>query len=277
MKLKEKINKLFSLIKTAFIKVYNFLSKNFKWIVLLIIVILLFFVIRGCNKLKTEKEENFRLQNNILAQNDTLKNYKDGTYNIADMRALQLKVSELSDSLKLEKNKTPITIVKYVLSNTDTIYAHTSVKHDTIWIYNTLNISDFGTIISSEKAEFGNSSRSISIETPYYVNCNDGLLYANGESVILLNQDIWVENILYKDKKGYTYMQLKTDYPGIMFNSGTAILVSDSKTEKKKNKQFGLGIGIQAGYGTMYNNSFKLSPYIGIGIGLQWNPRFLQF
>ena len=277
MQIKEKINKIFSVIKSDFVKVYNFLSKNIKWIALIIIAVLLFFVIRGCNKLKTEKEENFRLQNNILAQNDTLKNHKDGIYNIAEMRVLQLKVNELTDSLKLERGKTPITIVKYVVSNMDTIYAHTSIKHDTIWIYNTLNISDFGTIISSEKAEFGNSSRSISIETPYYVNCNDGLLYANGESVVMLNQDIWIENILYKDKKGYTYMQLKTDYPGITFNSGTSILVSNPKEEKKNNKQFGLGIGIQAGYGIMYNNGFKKAPYIGVGVGLQWNPRFLQF
>lgn len=264
-------------MKEIFLKILDFLSKNLKWILVFICAILLFTTTRTCSRLSAEKEENSILNNNLLALNDTLKNYKENGMNLAEMRALQLKVSELEDSLRLEKNKTPITIVKYITTVKDTFLVQTIVMHDTTYIDNTLNISDVGVIKSTEHSLFGKSSRRIDIETPYYVNCEDGKLYADGESTVMLEQDIWLENVLYKDKKGYTYLRLKTDYPGVSFNSGTAIVVSDPKSERKSRKQFGIGIGIQAGYGMTHSNGIKMSPYVGIGVGLQWNPRFLQF
>lgn len=264
-------------MKETMIKTIDFFSKNLKWILMAMIAVLVFTTARSCSKHKAEKEENIRLENNLLALNDTLKNYKDGIYNLAEMRALQLRIGELADSLELERNKKPVTITKYVTSVNDTFRAPVTVIHDTLWFDDGINVSDAGTICSHEHALFEKSSREIDIRTPYRVNCDDGLLYADGESEVILNQDIWLENILYKDKKGYTYMRLKTDYPGVTFNSGTAILVSDPKTDRKNQKQFGLGIGLQLGYGATYNNGFKMSPYIGMGVGLQWNPRFLQF
>lgn len=264
-------------MKETVIKIIDFFSKNLKWILMAIIAILIFTTARSCSKYKSEKEENLHLENNLLALNDTLKNYKDGVYNLAEMRALQLRIDELADSLKLERNKKPVTIIKYITAVNDTFQVPVTIIHDTLWFDDDINISDAGIIYSHEHTLFEKSSREIDIRTPYYVNCDDGLLYADGESEVILNQNIWLENVLYKDKKGYTYIRLKTDYPGVTFNSGTAILVSDPKTDRKNQKQFGLGIGLQLGYGATYNNGFKMSPYIGIGIGLQWNPRFLQF
>ncbi len=257
--------------------IFGFIKKNLKWFAMAALFILVAVNANTCSRLKKQKDENLRLHNNIIAMNDTLKNYKDGIYNVAEMRALQLRVDELADSLKMERNKKPITIVKYITSVRDSFSAEVKILHDTLYIDNTLDISDVGTIFSTEHSTFGKSSRSIKIETPYYVNCNEGKLYADGESSVVMDQNIWVENVLYSDKKGYTYLKLKTDYPGINFNSGTAIVVSDPKDEMKKRKSFGFGIGLQAGYGIAYNNRFVMSPYIGIGIGLQWNPKFLQF
>lgn len=264
-------------MKDFLLKTIDFFTKNFKWILIAVIAVLLATNARTCSKLRSEQDENLRLNNNLLALNDTLKNYKDGKYNLAEMRALQLRVDELEDSLKLERGKTPITIIKYVTSVNDTFQAPVTIIHDTIYLDDNMNISDAGIIKSEEHSVFEKSSRNVIVETPYYVNCNDGLLYADGESTITIEQDIWLENVLYKDKKGYTYIRLKTDYPGVTFNSGTAILVSDPKTERKQRKQFGLGIGLHVGYGTTFNNGVKMAPYIGIGLGLQWNPRFLQF
>lgn len=265
-------------MKEKIAKIFSFIKNHIWWFVAFAIFTLVALNVHTCSRLSSEKEENQRLENNILAINDTLKNYKSGKYQIAEMRALQLKINELADSLKLERNKKPVTIIKYVAKVSDTITIPTKVIHDTLYISDETGISDAGTIYSYEHSTFGNSSRTISIETPYYVNCDDGKLYADGESVVELEQDIWLDNVLYKDKKGYTYVQLKTDYPGISFNSGTAILVSDPKTEKANRKKFGLGLGIQAGYGVVFpNGNVKMSPYIGLGIGLQWNPKFLQF
>ena len=263
--------------KNIIIQILDFMTKNLKWILLFACVLLIITNFRTCSRLSDEKKENQRLENNILALNDTLKNYKEGVYNVAEMRALQLRIDELEDSLKLERGKTPITIIKYVASVNDTMSIPIVVVHDTTYVDNGINISDIGYIKSFEQSFFEKSSRKIDIETPYYVNCDDGMLYANGESSVILEQDIWLDNVLYKDKQGYTYIKLRTDYPGITFNSGSAILVSDPKTERKNQKQFGLGIGIQGGYGVTYTNGFKMAPYVGIGIGLQWNPRFLQF
>lgn len=263
-------------MKETFLKICGFVKKNLKWIAVAAVFALVAINMGMCSKIKSEKDENARLHNNILAMGDSLKNYKDGVYNAAEMRALQLRVGELADSLKLERGKKPITIVKYVASVRDSFIVSTVTVRDTEYIDN-MKFADAGVILSSENSVFGKSSRRVSIETPYYVNCDDGKLYADGESSVILEQNIWLDNTVYTDKAGYTYLRLKTDYPGMTFNSGTAIIVSDPKADRKKRKSFGLGIGIQAGYGVAFAGKPVMSPYIGVGIGLQWNPKFLQF
>lgn len=258
-------------------KIWRFFVDNIKFILLLLCVFLLLLNCNTCSKLRTEKNENAILNNNILAMNDTLKNYSENGYNIAEMRALQLRVDELTDSLKLERGKTPVTIVQYIANVNDTFTMNTLVVRDTCYIDNNIFASDAGTIKSIEHSYFGRSSRYVEINTPYAVNCNDGKLYADGESEVTMQQNIWTENVLFKDKDGYTYLRLKTDYPGVTFNSGNAMLVLDPAEEKKLRKQFALGIGVQIGYGIATHNTIHMSPYIGIGIGLHWNPKFLQF
>ncbi len=255
----------------------NDLEKYLRIALIGVIAILFVVVLKQCNAINEQKEENQRLENNILAANDTLKNYRENGWNIATMRALQLRADELADSLKLERGKTPVTIIKYVTSINDTFSVQTVVVHDTSYIED-YGWIDNGYIVSSEKSAFGNSYREIGITTPYYVDCETGKLYSDGESEVTLNQNIWVESSLYRDKKGYTYIQLKTDYPECSFNNGTAILVSDEKYEYKARKQFGLGLGLQVGYGAAFTkNGIKPSPYIGVGVSLNWVPRFLQF
>lgn len=257
-------------------KIFDFVFVYLKWILLFICVLMVLVNCRTCSRLNDEKIENTILRNNILAMNDTLSNYKDKNgNNCAEMRAMCLRIDELADSLKLERGKTPITIIKYTANVSDSFNVNTIVIHDTAYINNI--ISDTGYIESHEFAAFGRSSRSMDIKTPYRVNREDGLLYADSESCVTIEQNIWLESVLYKDKNEYTYIRLKTDYPGVTFNSGQTILVMDAKSERKMRKQFGLGIGIHAGCGMVYDNGFKQVPYIGIGIGLQWNPRFLQF
>lgn len=264
--------------KESITKFFDFVSKNFKWIIMFACVVFALTNCITCSKLRSEQDENIRLNNNLLALNDTLRNYKDKDgHNCAEMRAMQLMIDELADSLKIERGKEPITIIRYIASIDDTIKVETVIVHDTAYIDEYPGFSDKGVIRSHEHSFFEKSSREMEIETQYYISCSDGTLHTDGESIVIMSQDIWLENVLYRDKNGYTYARLKTDYPGVTFNSGQAMLVMDPKQERKNRKQFGLGIGIHAGYGTTYNDGFKMSPYIGIGIGLQWNPRFLQF
>lgn len=254
----------------------NFFKKNIKWILLAICLVLSILLFKQCDNTAKYKKETFRLENNILAMNDTLKNYKDKNgLNTATMRALQLRMNELADSLKLEKGKEPITILQYVAGMHDTIWASVKVVHDTMYIEEIW--SDSGILTISDTTVFGKSSRYLNVSIPYGVNCETGKLQTEGDAIIDLNQDVWIDSYTYKDKKGYTWMDLKSDYP-IYFHNGTAISISNPKDEYKNRKQFGLGLGLQVGYGISFpDESVKMSPYIGLGISLNWNPRFLQF
>ena len=267
------MKKAFEIIKNIF----KFIIDNAKWILIFICMVLAFIMFRQCRTIQEQKDEKTRLENNLLAANDTLKNYRENGWTIASMRAMQLRLSELADSLKMERGKTPITIIKYVTSVKDTFLVQTIVVHDTTYITE-YPWSDNGVIVSKEHTVFGKSWRNINITTPYYVDCETGKLNADGESSVTMQQNIWVESTLYRDKKGYTYLQLKTDYPACTFNSGTAILVSEDNYEYKSRRQFGVGLGLQVGYGaSVAESKIRMSPYVGIGLSLNWNPRFLQF
>ncbi len=256
-------------------KVKEFLNKYGKYFLIIGILILLCISLKQCDSIKKYKSEKTRLENNLLAINDTLKNHKDGKYNLAEMRAMQLRIDELADSLKLERGKEPITIIKYVAVVSDSVSMPVTVVHDTVFIEK--DWSDAGWLTATDNSHFGNSSRNIHVSVPYKVNCETGLVEPNGNADIELDQNIWVESTLYRDKKGYTYIRLKTDYPSCTFNDGAGILVTDKSYEYKSRKQFGLGIGLQVGYGAVLSRPVMMAPYVGIGLSLNWNPRFLQF
>lgn len=262
--------------KDILTRIKTFFKTNIKWILIVFCLLLGVLLFRQCDQVSKFKKETARLENNILAINDTLKNYKDKDgLNTATMRALQLRMDELSDSLKLEKGKEPITILQYVAGMHDTIWASVKIIHDTMYIKEIW--SDSGILSVTDTAIFGKSSRYLNVSIPYGVNCETGKLQMEGEAMVDLNQDVWIDSYIYKDKKGYTWMDLKSDYP-IYFHNGTAIAISDPKSEYKNRKQFGIGLGLQTGYGISFpDHSIKLSPYIGLGISLNWNPRFLQF
>lgn len=257
-------------------KVFSFLGKNIKFILVVVVLMLTMFLVKQCNNHQREKSERERLENNIAALNDTLKNYKKNGINYAEMRALRLRVNELSDSLKLEKGKTPITIINYNTSINDTVYLTSKPIHDTVFL-NSIYI-DRGVVVAEKNETFGKSNRYINVKTPYTINKNTGVLLTD-TSTVVIKQNIWVESTLYKDKKNNTYIRLKTDNPNVLFNNGLGILVENVKENNYlERKNFGVGIGFHAGYGVVFpNGNVKVSPYIGIGLGLQWNPRFLQF
>lgn len=255
----------------------GFVKNNTTLILFVLLCVFAMLFVKSCKILNKQKEETARLENNVLALNDTLKNYKKDGKNIATMRALQLKVEELEDSLKLERGKTPVTIINYMANVDDTVYLPTTAKHDTVYIEKF--VSDRGLITAERYDTFGKSKRHIYVSTPYAVNSSNGMLYAADSTEVVLNQDIWLESILYKDGNKHTYIMLSTDYPSITFNNGTGILVENgSDYDYSVRKNFGVGIGLHVGYGAnVLNGSIRPAPYIGVGIGLQWNPKFLQF
>lgn len=254
----------------------EFLKNNwFGILVTVAVIVLIMLFSRSCNNNQYLKDELARYENNLKAANDSLKNYKDGKYQCAEMRALQLRVDELNDSLKLERGKEPVTIIKYVAGITDTVYVNGDIIHDTV---NIGNLCDRGVIAFHKENTFGKSSRLVDATVPYTIDssCNINV----GESTIALNQNIWIDANIYKNKKGETFLNLKTDYPNTTFNSGTAIVVTDGATNEKK-KHFGVCFGATVGYGITINNNGALTarpaPYIGLGATIGWQPNKLKF
>lgn len=219
------------------------------------------------NRVTRDGREIERLENNLLAANDTLRNYRENGLTIASMRALQLRADELADSLKLERGKTPETIIKYIIRNGDTVKIPVVVvETDTVYTY-----LRTGKILAERKDRFGKSSREVKVEMPYSVDM-DGHLCTDSMDVAM-NQDIWVSSSLYKDKEGYTYIQLETDYPSMTFNNGVGVKVDNSESYMKKERRgWGFNVGVQIGYGVNYNrNGIGAGPYLGVGVGFGYS------
>lgn len=269
---REKVNKFFNGISDVF----GFIARNIKWFLLAAVLVMSVLLFRQCDNARKLKDEKARLENNLLAMNDTLENYRKDGYNVAEMRALRLKVEELTDSLKLERGKTPITIINYNTTISDTLYMPGIVVRDTVFEYPLY--LDKGVVTAERCDDFGKSRRDVFVKVPYRVNKEKGTLESD-ECEVAINQDIWLESCLYKNKKGETFIRIKTDYPTATFNNGLGISVENGEDyDYKARKQFSLGIGVQAGYGVAFpDGRVTMSPYIGIGIGFQWSPRFLQF
>ena len=271
--IKESLKKVFGNITT----ITKWCLDHLSFLLLVATVVLAMLLARQCERAKLYKDEKARLENNIAAMNDTLMNYKKNGYNYAQMLALQLKLNELADSLQLGNGNTPVTIMQYITSIKDTVYLAGEVVHDTV--YSPMFASDKGIIMGERSDRFGKSSRNMSVFTPYYVSAADGKVYAYDSIEVILSQNIWLESTLYKGKDKKTYMQVRSDYPSTAFNSGNGILVDNGpEYELQARKRFGVGIGLQAGYGIGFNMGKPvLTPYIGVGIGLQYTPRRFQF
>ena len=252
-------------------------TDNLSFVLIIAVVVLSILLARQCNRVSEYKNEKDRLENNLAAVQDSLHNYQKDGYNYAQMLALQLKLSELADSLKMTDGNTPVTITQFITQVRDTVWLDGKVVHDTVFA--PMFASDKGVLTAERHDRFGNSSRDISVFSPYIVSASDGKVYASDSVEVIIGQNIWLESTLYKGKDKRTYMRVRSDYPSTSFNGGQGILVTNGDEYAfQARKRFGVGFGIQAGYGIGFHNSQPvLTPYIGLGASLNWNPRRLQF
>lgn len=258
-------------------KIFDFIKKYSSYILLGIVAILVLSLINQCNNSSDLKKEINRQHNNILAMTDSLTQYKDKLgRTIAEKHAYQLTQEELRDSLGFEKKK-HVDVISYVNTTvgiTDTIYQKTYIDRtvrDTVYL-------DNGTIRLNTADNFGKSSRQLSLELPYYV---DSLLHT-GDAKIDLRQNIFVESWLEKNAKtGETMVFLRSDYPNMTFNSGMGIVATTTpKYDKSMRKTKGIGISVGPQVGLSYDLKRKqLAPTIGIGVGvgLNYTPKWLQW
>jgi hypothetical protein len=232
----------------------------------LIILALLF--LRQCEQTRKAEWETTRISNNWRASQDTIRNYVDKNSNsAAELRALTLTLEEAKKEIQYEKNRPPVTIIRYETQIVEKLVEIPVASVDTI-------IGNFNSaaVIASE-ASWGKSSRKIKTTVPYSFMEGKATF---GEATIDLEQNIFLTASITRDRKTKeVFVNLSTDYPNTIFNSAQGIMIDQSSSgfrDLQLQNRKSLGIGLHLGVG-LTGNGF--GPYVGIG--LNYTPKFLQW
>lgn len=239
------------------------------------LVVLIMVLANKCSSNNELKKELKRQQNNELAMKDTLTSYIDklGRAN-AEKHAYQLTQKEILDSLgeKNRKNMEYITYLKTQLGIKDTVELLCYIDRP----YRDTSMLDNGIIRFDTSSVFGKSARKLSVMIPYGI---DTMLHL-GKGSFALEQNIFFEGWLERNTKtGETYVHLRSDYPGIGFNSGEGFVAEQSKQyDISMRKRLGLGLFVGPSVGFGYAPK-GWQPYVGlsVGFGLTFTPRRLQW
>ena len=277
----EKINDIFKSIRNGLSKTLDFIIKIKDIIWFVIILIISIFLMSQCSsKNKLENEVNI-LTNNTYALSDSILQYQDELGNIiAEKHALQLTQEEMEKTIgELKKKNTEyISYIKTNLNLKDTVYVEKVVYKDVV--IDTIKNMESGTIFLEKNDIFNKSNRYISASIPYTVTYPSNLVIEDAEFV--LNQNIFVEGVITKNNKTKeTMFQLKTDYPGVTFNSGNAIVATNGKQyDKDARRRNGVGIAIGPSFGMYYfypTQSFKPAVGFSVTIGYTFTPKAFQW
>lgn len=276
----EKINSIFKSIRNGVSKTFDFIIKikDILWVA--IIVIISIFLMNQCSSKNKLEDEVDRLTNNTYALTDSLHHYHDRFGNVvAEKHALQLTQEEMAKTIG-ELKKKNAEYVAYMNANInvkDTVYIEKVVYKDVI--VDSLSGTETGTIHLEKNDKFGKSKRYISANIPYKVSPSN---FSIGEATFMLDQDIYVEGTITRDNKTKeTMLYLKSDYPGLSFNSGNGIVASNGKQyEREMRKRNGVGLAIGPSFGVFYDKPSKaLKPAFGVSltVGYTFTPKALQW
>ena len=155
----------------SIVDIIKIISDNSKVIMLVIIAVLIMLFLRQCESTQKAKDEVIRITNNNAALTDTLEHYIDenGLLN-GEIRGLNLTIDELGDEVEFEKNKPPITIVKYKTEIRDSIVFTPVIEQ----VFDTLFIAENPdgqqhVVKYNDTTEFGQSYRIVDFNMPIYV------------------------------------------------------------------------------------------------------------
>jgi exonuclease VII small subunit len=281
MSIIEKISKLIKSITNGISKVLDVILKIKDIIWAVIVVVVLLFLVSQCNS-KNELEKNVDiLTNNTYALTDSLRHYQDEFQNVvAEKHALQLTQEQMSQTIgKLKKKNTEyITYINANIAVKDTVYVEKVVFKDVI--IDTVTNIERGTITLEKNDIFNKSKRYIYTNIPYKVTYPSNL--SIGEASFIIEQDIFVEGMITRNNKTKeTMFYLKSDYPGITFNSGNGIVATNSKAyEREIRKRNGIGLAIGPSLGIYYDSPTQtLKPAFGLSvtIGYTFTPKIFQW
>lgn len=251
--------------------------KKYKDLIYISIIIIFGIIFSGqCSRIDNLNYEIDRQENNRIALTEQIVNYKDelGRAN-AEKHTYQLTQEELRDSIKFlkQKNKEYISYINTNMNIKDTVTIETVIVREVDAQV------EGGSIKLSKSNVFGKSSCSFSVNIPY--NVNENKLFT-GDATFALNQNIFVEGWLERNTKtNETYIHLRSDYPGLVFNSGLGIVAEPSKKyDRSMRKSNGIGLAIGPNFSFSYdfiNQRFVPTVGLGITIGYTYTPKVLQW
>lgn len=270
MSIIEKINNSIKIIRDGLSKTLDFIVKIKDIIWLVIILIISIALMSQCSsKNQLEKEVDI-LTNNIYALTDSLHHYHDELGNVvAEKHALQLTQKQMEQTIgELKKKNTEY--IAYINANMnlkDTVYIEkeTIIYKDVI--VDTVTGIESGTIFLERNDNFNKSKRYISANIPYTTSYPSNLSF--GDVEFIMDQNIFVEGTLTRDTKtNETMFYLKTDYPGVVFNSGNGIVATNGKQyDREMRKQNGIGLAIGPSLGLYYDlPSHSIKPAFGLSL-----------
>lgn len=277
----EKINSIFKSIRTGLSKTLDFIVKikDVIWVILVLIISLsLISQCKSNNKLEKEVDV---LTNNTYALTDSIRHYHDELGNvIAEKHALQLTQEQMEQAIG-ELKKKNMEYVAYISTNmnmNDTIYIEKIVYKDVV--IDTTKKIESGTIHLEKNETFKMSKRYISASIPYTSTYPTNL--SINEAKFVLIQDIFVEGTIARNTKTKeTILYLKTDYPGLVFNSGNGIIPTNGKQyDLDMRKRNGIGLAVGPSIGVFYDNptqSLKAAFGVTLTIGYTFTPKRFQW
>lgn len=276
-----KINSVFKFIRSVISKTLDIIIKikDILWVA--IIVVISIFLMSQCSSKNKLEDEVDRLTNNTYALTDSLHHYHDRLGNVvAEKHALQLTQEEMEKTIGelKKKNAEYIAYMNANINVKDTVYIETVVYKDVI--VDSLSGTETGIIHLEKNDEFGKSKRYISTNIPYKVSYPSNL--SIGDATFMLEQDIYVEGTITRNNKTKeTMFYLKSDYPGLTFNSGNGIVASNGKIyEREMRKRNGIGLAIGPSIGVFYAKPIgALVPSFGLSltIGYTFTPKAFQW
>ena len=277
----EKINGIFKSFRNGISKIFDFIIKIKDILWFTIIVIVSFFLISKCNSNDKLEREIDILNNNTYALTDSLRHYRDEFGNaVAEKHALQLsqeQMEKIIGELK-EKNTEYITYINTNIGLKETIYIEKIVYKDVV--IDTVKNIETGVINLEKNDVFNKSKRYISASIPYKTYHPSNL--SIDDASFILEQNIFVEGVITRNNKtDETMFYLKSDYPGVTFNSGNAIVATNSKQydrEMRKKNGIGLAIGPSLGiYSDGISRSYKPAFGFAITVGYTLTPKIFQW
>jgi hypothetical protein len=266
--------------------------KNTRMLLLAGIVILMLLFLRQCNRAKyfkeqveIEKLETQRVSNNYEAAMDTITQGKiDKDTWRAEKSGYELTLDELTGKyadllgdFEVEKNKPPKVVIK-------TEYVIKEVITEVLVFVEIDSLGNTSLTFNDSTRHNANNYRYLSGKIPYKIVMNPidstyNVVPSPGAFDLTLGMNLNLG--LFQDKKTKKISILAdTDYPGVTFTNIEGASIMDDPESKKvvRSMRKTWGLGLNVGYGFSVNTGTGVvSPGPYMGVGLNYNPKFLQW